>query len=36
MLVNKSSTKLHEDIKINSKMTSCECYENKWFYMKYI
>jgi hypothetical protein len=51
MLVNKSSKKLHEDIKINSNnstiksenfmkigkgMTSWECYENKWFYMKYI
>ena len=51
MLVNKSSKKLHEDIKINSnnstiksenfmkigkRMTSWECYENKWFYMKYI
>jgi hypothetical protein len=51
MLVNKSSKKLHEDIKINSnnstikgenfikigrEMTSWECYENKWFYMKYI
>ena len=51
MLVNKSSKKLHEDIKINSNnstikgenfikiglgMTSWKCYENKWFYMKYI
>ena len=50
MLVNKSSKKLHEDIKIYSNnstikgenfmiigygMTSSECYENKWFYMKY-
>jgi hypothetical protein len=62
MLVNKSSKKLHEDIKINSNnstikgehftkissfnaenfmiirkgMTLRECFENKWFYMKYI
>ena len=51
MLVNKSSKKLPEDIKINSNnstikgenfmkigygMTSWECFENKWFYMKYI
>jgi hypothetical protein len=51
MLVNKTSKKLHEDIKINSNnstikgehfteiglgMTSWECYENKWFYMKCI
>jgi hypothetical protein len=51
MLVNKSSTKLHEYIKINSTnstikgendmkigqgMTSWECYEDKWLYMKYI
>jgi hypothetical protein len=46
MLVNKSSEKLHEDIKINSnnstikgenfRMTSGECFENKWFNMKYI
>jgi hypothetical protein len=37
MLVNKSSKKLHEDIKINSNNSTIkECFENKWFYMKYI